>query len=69
MFLPSQNRVAESGYTLGAAQEGWVLCLGSILALIPADYPGQGVSEITAYGFILLLELPRLLSLYLITST
>lgn len=64
--MPSQNRgIAEPGYTLGAAQEDRVLSLGSILALIPADYPGLGVSEITGYGFIPLLEFPRLLSLYL----
>lgn len=52
-----------------AGQEGWVLSLGSILALVPADYPGLGVSEITGYRVIPLLEFPRLLSLYLITST
>lgn len=52
-----------------AGQEGWVLSLGSILALVPADHPGLGVSEITGYRVIPLLEFPRLLSLYLITST
>lgn len=35
----------------------------------PDDQPGLGISEITGHGVILLLEFPRLLSLYLITSS
>lgn len=59
--------------TLGVAQEGWVLYLGSILALIPADYLGVAALEIRGYGLIPLLEFPSCssssASIYLTAST
>lgn len=56
--------------TLGAGRTGGLGPQpGFHSGLGPADYPGLGVSEITGYRVIPLLEFPRLLSLYLITST